>query len=422
MRFMTLEQFLIDHFASWAIIPEAVKPWVSLTVAGVALLAAAWLANAIAKRILLRGLKGVAGRTSAAWDDRLITHHVFDRLSHIAPAVVFYLATPLFLEADWLEPLVERVAFVAMILISARVVDALLNFTVDTAKSHPALADKPVKSWVQVLKIFLWAFVAIFAISTLMDKSPWALLGGLGALTAVLLMVFKDSILGLVASIQISALGLVQVGDWIEVPKYGADGDVIDISLTTVRIQNWDKTISTIPTYALVSDSFKNWRGMQESGGRRMKRALRIDMNSVRFLTPEDTENLRKVQHLAPYLDKKEKELSQWNAEKGVDKNLDVNGRRLTNLGTFREYLRCWLTAHPEISQDMTFLVRQLTPDEHGLPVEIYIFSTEQRWAHYEGILGDIFDHMIAALPTFGLLVYQKPTGADFSGLRPPNA
>ena len=419
---MTFEQLLIDYLSSWAIIPEALKPWVSLTVASVALLATAWVANAITKRILLRALKSMAGKTSAAWDDRLITHHVFDRLAHIAPAVVFYLATPLFLEADWAEPLVERVAFVAMILISARVVDALLNFATDTAKSNPALADKPVKSWVQVLKIFLWAFVAIFAISTLMDKSPWALLGGLGALTAVLLMVFKDSILGLVASIQISALGLVQVGDWIEVPKYGADGDVIDISLTTVRIQNWDKTISTIPTYALVSDSFKNWRGMQESGGRRMKRALRIDMNSVRFLTPEDIGKLRKVQHLAPYIDGKEEELSQWNSEKGVDRDLDINGRRLTNLGTFREYLRCWLAAHPEISQDMTFLVRQLTPDEHGLPIEIYIFSKEQRWAHYEGILGDIFDHMIAALPTFDLRVFQKPTGADLTRLQPLNA
>ena len=259
-------------------------------------------------------------------------------------------------------------------------------------------------------------FAAIVAIAALFDRSPWALLGGLGALTAVLMLVFKDSILGLVASIQISTQDLVRHGDWIEVPKFGADGDVIDISLNTVRVQNWDKTITTIPTYALISESFKNWRGMSDSGGRRIKRAVRIDMNSIRFLSEEDFSKLTEVQSLAPYLQGKREELLRWNQEKGTDDASLVNGRRLTNIGTFRAYLDCWLRQQPATHKDMTFLVRHLAPDEFGLPVQIYLFSSEQRWAQYEAILADIFDHILAVLPEFDLRVYQRPTGADFRG------
>jgi miniconductance mechanosensitive channel len=261
----------------------------------------------------------------------------------------------------------------------------------------------------------VWLFTVIVIIATLLDKSPWALLGGLGALTAVLMLVFKDSIMGLVASIQISALNLVRVGDWVEIPKYGTDGDVIEISLNTIRVQNWDKTISSVPTYALISDGFKNWRGMSESGGRRIKRSVRIDLNSIGFLSDSDFESLTKVQALAPYLSSRKSEINEWNTQQDVSSASNINGRRLTNVGTFRAYLRSWLAANPAVHEDMTFLVRQLPSDEFGLPIEIYIFSKEQRWVQYEGIMADIFDHIFAVLPEFNLRAFQRPAGADFN-------
>jgi miniconductance mechanosensitive channel len=308
-----------------------------------------------------------------------------------------------------------KFSYAYIALVGAAVVDALLSFVVLRAKKTPALADKPVNSWVQVVKIMVWLFAVIVIIATLLDKSPWALLGGLGALTAVLMLVFKDSIMGLVASIQISALNLVRVGDWVEIPKYGTDGDVIEISLNTIRVQNWDKTISSVPTYALISDGFKNWRGMSESGGRRIKRSVRIDLNSIGFLDDSAFDKLTKVQALAPYLKQRKQEITEWNATQDIDNTNHANGRRLTNVGTFRAYLESWLAANPSINKDMTFLVRQLASDEFGLPIEIYIFSSEQRWAQYEGIMADIFDHVFAVLPEFNLRPYQRPAGADFS-------
>ncbi|MDP6940991.1 MAG: mechanosensitive ion channel [Planctomycetota bacterium] len=383
-----------------------------------ALFVAAWIANFVAKRLMLRLIKSFAKRTRSTLDDDLIASRVFDRLSHIAPALVLYLFSTSFV-GEWIliSTLLARISFAYIAIVGAAVSDAMLNFLVARARKVPSLEDKPVKSWVQVIKILVWLFAAIVVLATLFDRSPMALLGGLGALTAVLMLVFKDSILGLVASIQIATQDLVRLGDWIEVPKFGADGDVIDISLNTVRVQNWDKTIATIPTYALLSDSFKNWRGMSESGGRRIKRSVRIDMNSIRFLSPEDFEKLMKVQAISPYLQEKEGELSKWNQEKGTDESSPVNGRRLTNVGTFRAYLDCWLRNHPATHGEMTFLVRHLAPDEFGLPIQVYMFSSEQRWAEYEAILADIFDHILAVLPEFSLRVYQRPTGADFRAI-----
>lgn len=379
------------------------------------LLVAAWLANFIAKRVMLRLIKRVASRTKATWDDDLITSRVFDRLSHLAPALVVYLLSSVFIGEGDLSALVfARFSYAYIALVAAAVVDALLGFVVVCARKSPALSDKPVNSWVQVIKISVWLFAVIVVIATLLDRSPWALLGGLGALTAVLMLVFKDSILGLVASIQISALGLVRVGDWIEVPKFGADGDVIDISLNTVRVQNWDKTITSIPSHAMISDSFKNWRGMSESGGRRIKRSVRIDLGSICFLDNDAFDKLMKVQSLAPYLQEKQQELVDWNRSRGTDDSSPVNGRRLTNVGTFRAYLNCWLRQLPATNESMTFLVRHLEPDEYGLPIQVYMFSKEQRWAEYEDILADIFDHILAVLPEFGLRAYQRPAGTDF--------
>ena len=384
-----------------------------------ALLLTAWVANFVAKKIMLRMIRKVANRSKSTWDNDLVEKKVFDRLSHVAPALIIYALAPSFIkENDAVVAVLTKFSYAYIALVGAAVVDALLSFVVLRAKKTPALADKPVNSWVQVVKIMVWLFAVIVIIATLLDKSPWALLGGLGALTAVLMLVFKDSIMGLVASIQISALNLVRVGDWVEIPKYGTDGDVIEISLNTIRVQNWDKTISSVPTYALISDGFKNWRGMSESGGRRIKRSVRIDLNSIGFLDDSAFDKLTKVQALAPYLKQRKQEITEWNATQDIDNTNHANGRRLTNVGTFRAYLESWLAANPSINKDMTFLVRQLASDEFGLPIEIYIFSGEQRWAQYEGIMADIFDHVFAVLPEFNLRPYQRPAGADFNNRR----
>jgi miniconductance mechanosensitive channel len=257
----------------------------------------------------------------------------------------------------------------------------------------------------------------VLVIALLFKQSPFGILGGLGAMTAVLILVFKDTILGLVASFQISTTDMVRIGDWIEMPKYGADGDVIDVSLHTIKIQNWNKTISTIPTYALISDTFKNWRGMSDSGGRRIKRAVNIDITSIKFCTEEMIKRFSKFQYISEHVEKKKKELAEFNEVNRFDISELVNGRHMTNIGTFRAYLEEYLRNHPKIHQDMTFLVRQLPPGEHGLPIEIYVFSNDQRWAQYEAIQADIFDHILAVLPMFDLRAFQSPTGHDFKGL-----
>ena len=253
--------------------------------------------------------------------------------------------------------------------------------------------------------------------ATVIDRSPWGLLSGIGAATAIILLVFKDTILSFVASIQIASTGVIRIGDWVSMPQYGADGDVVDIALYRVTIQNWDKTLTAIPTHKFLDESFTNWRGMSESGGRRIKRAVGIDMTSVHFLEPAELERLSKIQILKPYIDDKLSELSAWNAEHAIDDSVAVNGRRMTNLGTFRAYLVAYLKRHPKIHKEMTFLVRQLSPGAEGVPLEIYVFSNDTRWVEYEAVQSDIFDHVLSALPYFGLRVFQNPTGADFKSL-----
>jgi miniconductance mechanosensitive channel len=277
--------------------------------------------------------------------------------------------------------------------------------------------SKPIKGYLQVFKIVLFIIGGIFVVSMLIGRSPVYLLGGLGAFSAVLLLIFRDPILGLVGGIQMSVNDMVRPGDWIVMEKSGADGMVTDISLTTVKVQNWDKTITTIPTYSLVSESFVNWRGMEESGGRRIKRSINIDMNSVKFASPEQLEKLKKIHLVTQYLNDKEKELALYNETNKIDDEVLVNGRRQTNLGVFRAYISAYLKSNPNISQEMTFLVRQLQPGASGIPIEIYVFSKVQAWALYEGIQSDIFDHLLATVPEFGLQVFQNPSGADFRKL-----
>jgi miniconductance mechanosensitive channel len=304
-----------------------------------------------------------------------------------------------------------------MLFVAIFTIDSFLSSVVDIYHNYDSSGKFPVRIIAQVAKILLFTIIGIIILSTVIGQSPAFFIGGLGAMAAVLMLIFKDPILGLAAGIQLSANKMVRVGDWIEMPKYGADGDVIDISLTTVKVQNWDKTIITIPTFALVSEGVKNWRGMSESGGRRIKRSIYIDMTSVKFCTQEMIEKFSSIQYLSNYVLDKKKELSDFNEQRNIDNTVLVNGRRMTNLGTFRAYLVSYLRDHPKINKNLTFLVRQLDPGPTGLPIEIYVFSSDQVWANYESIQADIFDHILAVIPEFDLRVYQNPTGSDFQNL-----
>lgn len=384
-------------------------------VVGVAvLLAVAWVANLLAKGFFLTVLGRVARRTQSTWDDRLVERKVFHRLANVAPALVVYYGIEPVLGAGPATLVVQRVAVAWIVLSVALAFNALLDAADDIYRDRfPAAKKRPIKGYLQVAAIVVYVAAGIIVVATLADQSPLVFLSGLGALTAVLLLVFRDTILSLVASIQLMSNDMIRVGDWVEMPQNNADGDVVDIALHTVKIQNWDKTISTVPTHKFISESFKNWRGMSEAGGRRIKRSLHVDMNTVRFLTDEETERLGRFELLREYMRGKREELVEANT--GAD-GADVipERRRLTNIGTFRAYVARYLKAHPGIHDGMTQLVRQLEPTPEGLPIQIYCFTSETAWAVHEGIQGDIFDHLIAVLPEFGLQAYQKPAGTDF--------
>jgi len=399
-------------------VPEGASVFLVRLTWFIGVLAAAWVVNWVVKRVLLVWLHRIADRSKTQWDNILVERGVFTRLSHIAPAVVIYLSAGLVFEGfPRAIGFVQTAAGFYMVAVGLWVVDGLLNAAVCIYNTFKCSRKMPIKGFVQVVKIVLYIAAAVVVLSILMKKDPSKLLAGMGAMTAVLLLIFKDSILGLVAGIQLISNEMVHIGDWIEMPKYGADGDVIDISLTTVKVSNWDKTIATIPTYALVSDSFKNWRGMSDSGGRRIKRAVHIDMTSIRFCDEAMLRRFGRFQYLREYIDGKLKELAEWNSKQQVDASEIVNGRRLTNVGTFRAYVAAYLRHHPKVHQNMTFLVRHLAPTSKGLPIEIYVFSNDQVWANYEGIQADIFDHILAVIPEFGLRVFQEPTGADLKAL-----
>ena len=373
-------------------------------------------AEILTKKILLRIIVSVAKKTKTRYDDLLVKHKVFNWLAHMVPPLFLYnLAVPVLQFYPESIKVVQSVAMlyltVIVILILLSTLDALLEFYNQSRASEKL----PLKSFVQVIKTVVVSIGTVIIISGLIGKSPIVFFSGLGAFTAVIILIFKDSILGFVAGIQLTTNNLVRVGDWIEMPGYNVDGDVIDISLVTVSVQNWDKTISTIPAYALISEGFKNWRGMSESGGRRITRSVNIDMNSVRFCDEEMFEKFSKVQLLQDYLRVKNLEVSEYNKHHGIDAASPVNGRRLTNLGTFRAYLVAYLRNHPKIDPDMTFLIRHLQPTENGIPVQIYVFSNDQVWANYEAIQADIMDHVLAVLPFFELRVFQSPSGGDIA-------
>ncbi len=381
------------------------------------------LAYLMAKRILLRLVNVAARRTKTTWDDAFVEAGLFSRLAHLVPALIIYVAVPVVLiDYPRVVSTVLTGTSVYMALVGMTVFDALLSGGQQMYGTFEIARRFSIRTIVQIVRVAVYFVVGVAVLAILLGKSPVVFFSGLGAFTAVLLLIFKDTLLGFVAGIQLTANNMVREGDWIEMPAQNADGNVLDVSLTTVKVQNWDKTITTIPTYALVAEPFKNWRGMDESGGRRIKRAVSLDVTSIKFCDAEMLERFKKFEFISEYVARKLEEVSAHNRERQVDESLLINGRHLTNVGTFRAYLQHYLRNHPRVHQDMTFLVRQLALTDHGLPIEIYVFSNDQAWVSYEAIQADIFDHVLAVLPLFDLRPFQRPTGADLRALGRPAA
>jgi miniconductance mechanosensitive channel len=398
---------------------SAIHPLLPAIAGGLALVLAAAIANFVASRLVLVAVRTFIERTQHKWDDALVDHNVFGRLAQIVPAIVIYYGIGYVPDvSESVEAVVRNVASACMVVILTLTMNAEMTAANQIYETYPISRRRPIKGFVQLAKIVVFILGAIIAIGFLIDRSPLILLSGFGAMSAVLLLIFKDTILSLVASLQLTGQDLVRVGDWLEMPQFGADGDVIEVALYTVSVQNWDKTITTIPTNRLISDSFKNWRGMSESGGRRIKRSVNVDVNSIRVLTDSEVERFKGFALLKEYIATKESDLNTYNQNLGDPGEAGVNLRRLTNVGTFRAYIRNYLKNHPKIHQHMTLIVRQLQPGPEGLPIEVYAFSNDTDWVAYEGIQADIFDHIFAIAPEFGLRVYQKPAGADLAGLR----
>ena len=370
------------------------------------------IANFITKRVVIRIITKIVNNTKFRWDNMLLERKVFHKLSHVVPAIIIYFFASAFPES--LQYLIQKVSIAYLIIMGLVIISSALNAMNDIYLTYEVSRTKPIKGYIQVVKIIIITLGVIMVIANLIGKSPLLLLSGIGALSAVFMLVFKDSLLGLVAGIQLSTNDMVQVGDWIEMPKYGADGDIIDISLNTVKVQNFDKTITMIPSYALISDSFINWRGMQNYGGRRIKRSLFIDTNSISFCTEEMINNFKSIHYLEDYVTHRESEITEYNTRNKINHSNRVNGRALTNIGIFRAYISNYLQHHSGINQDMTLMVRQLAPTEHGLPIEIYAFTNDVQWAVYETVQADIFDHLFAVAPEFGIQLFQNPSGNDF--------
>ena len=401
-----LHDFLVEKGVSesWAAYLNVI---ILLVVASVVVL----LVDFIIWKVLRKFSSSLAKRTKTDFDNFAVTNRLPRFLAHIFPLLLALEITPwVFYDFQYAENIAYKFLNILGVLLALRIARSLLRTVRDYLKTLPRFKDKPIDSYIQVFMIFAWAAGVFSILAIITDTDIWKFLTGLGAVSAVLLLVFRDTILGFVASIQVSINDMVRIGDWITFEKYGADGDVIEINLATVKVQNFDKTITTIPTYALISDSFKNWRGMQSSGGRRIKRAVIIKQKSIQFLTPEQIEELKEIALIKEYLIDRQAKIEASNQENKVDKSVLINGRNLTNLGVFRKYIESYLEAHSAINAEMTMMTRQLAPTTQGVPLEIYAFSSDKRWQNYEYIMADIFDHILAAVPYFHLEVFELPT------------
>ena len=377
----------------------------------------AWILFYICRLYLSRIITLFTSNFAGTWSTLFSNPKLVSNLSWLLPVGVVHSGTRMIVGLN--EELMmgtQRITLMLLVIISIRAISVSLSKFNDIYNSFEMAKNRPIKGILQIINLLLYAMALILIIAIILDRSPWFFLSGLGAMTAILLLVFRDTILSLVAGVQLTTNNLIRLGDWIEMPQFAADGDVVDIALHAVRVQNWDKTITVIPTHKFLEHSFKNWRGMQESGGRRIKRSVHIDINTIRFLTEEEIDNFSHFFLLKDYIKEKKSELAEYN--RGISPDLIVNSRRLTNVGTFRAYLVNYLRQHPKINQNMTFIVRQLAPDSQGLPLEIYVFVSDVRWVVYEQVQADIFDHVIAIAPQFGLKIYQNPTGNDFKSLK----
>ena len=404
---LNIKHFIYDLLIERGLSETSAK-YLNMLALLVALLIVAFIIDFITKRILRRFSSGIAKTTKTNFDDILISNKLPRNIAHIIPLVILIEFVPqVFSDFDYAENIIEKTLKVIAILLTLRIIKSFFYSLRDYLKTLPRYKDKPVYSYIQVVMIFLWilAIFSIFAIFT--GISFIQFFAGIGTASAIIILVFRDTILGFVASIQVTVNDMVRIGDWITFEKYGADGDVIEITLATVKVQNWDKTITTIPTYALISDSFKNWRGMMASGGRRIKRSVIIKTSSIKFLTDQDIERFKKIELVTNYLNKQSEEIRKHNTEKGVDKSVLINGRNLTNFGVFRKYLQTYMDNHTAINKDMTLMVRQLEPTPQGIPMEIYAFSSDIRWQNYEYIMADIFDHVLASVNYFDLQIYE---------------
>ena len=385
----------------------------SLSVLGI-LAALSILAFWITERIIIKLLTKVFQKTSTQLDDILIKRNVFKRLTYVLPALIFYnfaYAAPQF------TILIQRTSLTLMAITGLLVINSFLNALGDIYKKTKYHERLDINSYLQISKLIINILGSVVIVGIIINKDTTLLLSGMGVMTGFIMLIFKDTILSLLASLQISSNDLFKVGDWIEAPHFNADGDVIDIALHTVKIQNWDKTVSVNPTHKLIDSTFKNWRFMSESGGRRIKRSLLIDMNSISFCSAETLDKFKKFELLRDYMDKREKEVTKHNEANNIDTSAVINGRRLTNIGTFRKYIEAYLRNNTNIHNELTFMVRQLDPTEKGLPIQIYVFSNDIDWIRYEAIQSDIFDHLLAVIPEFGLKIFQSPTGKDFGEL-----
>ena len=384
-----------------------------------ALLIGAIIVDLIAKRLLLTAIRAFAKLSRSTWDDALVAHNVVGRLVQVLPALIVFVGVP-FVSGlpESVAQLLRNIAMGYMMLMLTLSLTGALSSANTIYSASPVAKDRPLKGFVQLIQIVIWIFGGVMIVSAVLDRSPLLLLSGFGAMTAILLLVFKDTILSLVASVQLTAQDMVRVGDWIEMPQFGADGDVVDVQLHTIKVQNFDKTITTIPTHRLITDSFKNWRGMSQSGARRIKRSIFVDVSSIRFQTEDEVSHFKCSALLKAYIEGKEQELADYNTGLSTEMDSDINKRQLSNVGTFRAYAFNYLKNHPKIDKRNTLIVRQRGSGPEGLPLEIYCFTNTTVWSVYEDIQSDVFDHLMAIMPEFGLRLYQKPAGSDLANLR----
>lgn len=406
----TIRHYLYDHFMSLGLSEVAAK-YLNMICLLIVFAVFLFIADRVTRRIIISFSNRFSEKTKTNFDDLLVNHRAPRRIAHLVPLILTIKLFPLvFHDFPHFESYILMLIKVYGIILTIWIIRSILKTFESYFKTLPRLKDKPIDSYIQVAMLFIWIIGIASILAILINLSFLKFFTTLGAASAILLLIFKDTILGFVASIQVAINDSVRIGDWITMEKYGADGSVIEINLSTVQVQNFDMTITNIPTYALISDSYKNWRGMQSSGGRRIKRSIILKAKSIKYLTDEDITKLKGIQLISNYLESRQKDISSFNTEKNIDKSVLINGRNMTNVGVFRKYMQTYVENHSAVNKDMTIMVRQLEPTPHGLPLEIYCFSSDKRWENYEYIMADIFDHALAAVSYFDLEVFEYPT------------